>query len=46
MRPDRCALTLAKRAIDAAAALLSRGTGRILTDAIVAFGRPCRRATR
>ncbi len=37
--PDRCALTLAKRGIDALAAWLSRLTGRLLTDAIVAFAR-------
>ena len=37
--PDRCALTLAKRAIDAAAALASRLTSRLLTNALVAFGR-------
>jgi 2-polyprenyl-3-methyl-5-hydroxy-6-metoxy-1,4-benzoquinol methylase len=36
---DRCAIDLPKRAIDAAAALLSRLTGRTLTDAIVAFAR-------
>jgi SAM-dependent methyltransferase len=36
---DRCALTLAKRGIDAMAALLSRLTGRLLTDAMVAFAR-------
>jgi SAM-dependent methyltransferase len=37
--PDRCALTLAKRGIDAVAAWLGRLTGRLLTDAIVAFAR-------
>ena len=37
--PDRCALTLAKRAIDAAAALASRVSSRLLTNALVAFGR-------
>ena len=36
---DRCALTFAKRLIDAGAALLSRLCGRLLTDAMVAFGR-------
>ncbi|HEU4402015.1 MAG TPA: class I SAM-dependent methyltransferase [Candidatus Polarisedimenticolia bacterium] len=36
---DRCALTPAKRAVDALAAFLSRRTGRLLTDAIVAFAR-------
>ncbi len=36
---DRCALTVPKRFIDAAAALLSRLCGRLLTDAIVAFAR-------
>ncbi|MFQ5878080.1 MAG: methyltransferase domain-containing protein [Acidobacteriota bacterium] len=39
IRPDPCALTPAKRAIDAAAGWLSRLTGRLLTDAIVAFAR-------
>lgn len=42
VRPDRCALTPAKRAIDAGAALLSRLSGRLLTDAIVAFARASR----
>ncbi len=37
--PDRCALTPAKRFIDAAAALASRAGRRCFTDAIVAFGR-------
>ncbi len=37
--PDRCALTLAKRGIDAAAALASRLTSRLLTNALVAFAR-------
>jgi len=37
--PDCCALTLAKRAIDTAAALASRVTVRLLTNALVAFGR-------
>jgi 2-polyprenyl-3-methyl-5-hydroxy-6-metoxy-1,4-benzoquinol methylase len=36
---DRCALTLAKRAIDALAALLSRLTGRLMTDAMLACAR-------
>jgi len=36
---DRCALDLPKRAVDTVAALLSRLTGRTLTDAIVAFAR-------
>jgi SAM-dependent methyltransferase len=36
---DRCALTVPKRLIDAAAALLSRLSGRLMTDAMVAFGR-------
>jgi SAM-dependent methyltransferase len=36
---DRCALTVPKRLIDVAAALLSRLCGRLLTDAIVAFAR-------
>lgn len=40
LRPDRCALTLPKRAIDAVAALLSIVSRRLLTDAMVAF---CRR---
>jgi SAM-dependent methyltransferase len=37
--PDRCALEFAKRAIDAAAAALGALTGRLLTDALVAFSR-------
>ncbi len=37
--PDRCALTLVKRGIDAFALFLSRLTGRLLTDAMVAFAR-------
>lgn len=37
IEPDRCALTIPKRLIDAAAAGLSRAAGRILTDAITAF---------
>lgn len=37
VEPDRCALSLPKRLIDAAAAWLSRASGRILTDAITAF---------
>ncbi|HZM69419.1 MAG TPA: class I SAM-dependent methyltransferase [Candidatus Cryosericum sp.] len=37
MEPDRCALTIPKRLIDAAAAFLSRAAGRNLTDAITAF---------
>lgn len=37
--PDRCALEFAKRAIDAAAAALGAVTGRLLTDALVAFSR-------
>ncbi len=37
--PDRCALTLAKRGIDAVASFLSWLGGRVLTDAIVAFAR-------
>ncbi len=40
LRADRCALTLAKKCIDAAAAFLSILWGRLLTDAMVAF---CRR---
>ncbi len=40
LRPDRCALTLPKKLIDAAAAFLSVLSGRLLTDAMVAF---CRR---
>ena len=40
LRPDRCALTLPKRTIDAVAALLSIGSRRLMTDAMVAF---CRR---
>lgn len=40
LRPDRCALTLPKKCIDAAAAFLSVLSGRLLTDAMVAF---CRR---
>jgi SAM-dependent methyltransferase len=36
---DRCALDLPKRLIDAAAALLSRLSGRLLVDAIVAYAR-------
>ncbi len=36
---DRCALTLAKRLIDAGAALLSLVARRLLTDAFVAFAR-------
>lgn len=40
MRPDRCALTLPKRVLDFVAALLSIGSRRLLTDAMVAF---CRR---
>ncbi len=39
IRGDRCALTAGKRAVDVAAALLSRLCGRHLTDAIVAFAR-------
>jgi SAM-dependent methyltransferase len=39
IRPDRCALTPAKRAIDAAAAIASRISHRLLTDAIVAYAR-------
>jgi SAM-dependent methyltransferase len=39
LRPDRCALTLPKRCIDAAAALLSFLSRRLLTDAMVAFAR-------
>jgi 2-polyprenyl-3-methyl-5-hydroxy-6-metoxy-1,4-benzoquinol methylase len=37
--PDRCALELPKRAIDVAAAAIGALTGRLLTDAIVAFSR-------
>jgi SAM-dependent methyltransferase len=37
--PDRCALTPAKRLIDAVAAVLSGLSGRLLTDALLAFGR-------
>ena len=37
--PDRCALEFAKRAIDAVAAALGAVTGRLLTDALVAFSR-------
>ncbi|MEK7283235.1 MAG: class I SAM-dependent methyltransferase [Acidobacteriota bacterium] len=40
LRPDRCALTLPKKCIDAAAAFLSFLSRRLLTDAMVAF---CRR---
>jgi SAM-dependent methyltransferase len=40
--PDRCALEFAKRAIDAAAAALGAVTGRLLTDALVAFSRRSR----
>ena len=40
--PDRCALTLPKRLIDGAAALAGRLSGRILTDAMVAFARRTR----
>ncbi|HEV8701916.1 MAG TPA: class I SAM-dependent methyltransferase [Candidatus Polarisedimenticolia bacterium] len=40
LRPDRCALTLPKRGIDALAAFLSIVSRRLLTDAMVAF---CRR---
>jgi SAM-dependent methyltransferase len=36
---DRCALTFAKRAIDALATLLSRLTGVLMTDAILACAR-------
>jgi SAM-dependent methyltransferase len=39
IRSDRCALTWAKRAVDALAAGLSSVTGRLMTDAIVAFAR-------
>ncbi len=39
IRPDRCALDLAKRAIDAVAAVLSVLARRLLTDAVVAFAR-------
>jgi len=41
LRPDRCALTLPKRAVDACAALLSFASRRLMTDAMVAF---CRRS--
>jgi SAM-dependent methyltransferase len=37
--PDRCALDVTKRAIDAVAAAIGAVTGRILTDALVAFSR-------
>ena len=37
--PDLCALTPAKRIVDAAAVVMSRITGRLLTNAIVAFAR-------
>jgi len=36
---DRCALTMAKRGIDAVAALLSRLQGGLLTDAMMAIAR-------
>jgi 2-polyprenyl-3-methyl-5-hydroxy-6-metoxy-1,4-benzoquinol methylase len=39
VEPDRCALTPAKRLIDAAAAVLSSLGGTLLTDAIAAFAR-------
>jgi len=39
VRADRCALTPVKRTIDALAAILSRLTGRLMTDAMVAFAR-------
>jgi len=39
VEPDRCALTPAKRLIDAAAAILSSLGGTLLTDAIAAFAR-------
>jgi SAM-dependent methyltransferase len=39
VQADRCALTLPKRAIDSLAACLSRISGRLMTDAIVAFAR-------
>jgi SAM-dependent methyltransferase len=39
VRPDRCALHAGKRCIDALAATVSRLTGTLLTDAIVAFAR-------
>ena len=39
IRADRCALTVAKRLIDAGAACLSFVTRRLLTDAMVAFAR-------
>lgn len=37
VEPDRCALTVPKRLLDSAAALLTRLSGRILTDAITAY---------
>jgi SAM-dependent methyltransferase len=37
--PDRCALEFSKRTVDAAAAALGAVTGRLLTDALVAFSR-------
>jgi SAM-dependent methyltransferase len=37
--PDRCAIEFAKRAIDSAAAALGAVTGRLLTDALIAFSR-------
>jgi len=39
IRADHCALTPAKRAIDAVAAILSALTGRLMTDAMLAFAR-------
>jgi SAM-dependent methyltransferase len=39
IRPDRCALTLVKRVIDTAAAIASRFSHHLLTDAIVAYAR-------
>jgi 2-polyprenyl-3-methyl-5-hydroxy-6-metoxy-1,4-benzoquinol methylase len=39
IRADRCALTPAKRSLDAVAAVVSLLTGRLMTDAMVAFAR-------
>jgi 2-polyprenyl-3-methyl-5-hydroxy-6-metoxy-1,4-benzoquinol methylase len=42
IRADRCALTVAKRAIDVLAAILSALTGHLMTEAILAFARRSR----
>ena len=39
IQPDQCALTPAKRLIDAGAAVPSLLTRRLMTDALVAFAR-------